>query len=309
MPNLKPPVTTTAAAAAYRERILAALPAGQPLRAADDAVPDGPHRPAEIARAARQPHRASAASSTRPARRRTRTPASPTSAASMRCSRAWPSSACRCWCTAKSPSPEVDVFDREARFIDEVLAPLHERLPSLRDRASSTSRPARPCSSCAARAAASRRRSRRSTCTMNRNALFSGGIRPHHYCLPVLKRESDRVALLRGRDQRRPALLPRHRQRAARRAAKEAPAAARACSRPTPPSNCTPRPSRRPARCRGWRTSPRSSARDFYGLPRNEDIITLERRDLDVPPPATPIGGDVLVPLRAGEALAWRVID
>ena len=93
--------------------------------------------------------------------------------------------------------PEVDVFDRETVFIDELLAPLVERFPSSRS-CSSTSRPAR-----AAEFVAAARPGVAATITPqhllhNRNAIFSGGIRPHYYCLPVLKRERDREALVQA---------------------------------------------------------------------------------------------------------------
>src|SRR5690606_873499 len=90
---------------------------------------------------------------------------------------------------------EVDVFEREARFIEEVLAPLRTRLPTLRIVFEHVTTAA------AVRFVQSQSTGVGATITpqhllMNRNDLFLGGIRPHHYCLPVLKRESDRTALL-----------------------------------------------------------------------------------------------------------------
>ena len=129
MPNLKPPVTTTAQARAYRERILAALPAGSRSNP-DDAVS---HRRTDRRK---WPWQEPAASSTAassiprvppPIRMR----ASPTSAASMRCWRRWPSGL-PLLVHGEVTHADVDVFDREARFIDEVLEPLRARLPHLR---------------------------------------------------------------------------------------------------------------------------------------------------------------------------------
>ena len=114
-------------------------------------------------------------------------------------------------------------------------APLIERHRAPARSCSSTSRPARPRSSCSARAQASRPPSPRSTCCMNRNALFDGGLRPHHYCLPVLKARDAPRRAARGGRKRHAALLPRHRQRPARaRHQGRTPAAAPASSPRTP---------------------------------------------------------------------------
>jgi dihydroorotase len=119
-------------------------------------------------------------------------PESPTSAASMPRA-AMAEVACHCW-SAKGRRP-VSMFDRESRFIDDVLVPLRQRLPRLRIVFEHVT----------TRAAVAFVRAQAdnvgATITpqhlaLNRNALFVGGIRPHNYCLPVLKRESDRIALL-----------------------------------------------------------------------------------------------------------------
>ena len=116
----------------------------------------------------------------------------------------------------------------------------------------------------------------------NRNAMFAGGIRPHYYCLPVLKREADREALRRGRDRRQSALLPRHRQRAARarrqgerlRLRRHVHGARRA-------SSCMPRPSSRPAASTAWRASRAISAPISTGCRATQDTITLVEGALD----------------------------
>ena len=111
--------------------------------------------------------------------------------------RPWRGSTCRCWCTARSPTPEVDVFDREARFIDRVLAPLIERCRGSAYRVRARDARARRSNSCAAPGAGVAATITPQHLLLNRNALFAGGIRPHHYCLPVLKRETDRAACSR----------------------------------------------------------------------------------------------------------------
>ena len=113
------------------------------------------------------------------------------------------------------PDEAVDVFDREARFIESVLAPLALRHPTLRIVFEHVSTAA------AVEFVQSARPGVAATITpqhlmFNRNALLAGGLRPHYYCLPVLKSETDRRATDRGARGGRSALLPRHRQRAAR---------------------------------------------------------------------------------------------
>ena len=114
--------------------------------------------------------------------------------------------------------PEVDLFDREAVFIDRVLQPLRARLPGAEDRLRAHHH---------ARGGAVRGRRRRATpaatitahhLLYNRNAIFLGGLRPHYYCLPVLKREEHRQALVAAATSGSAEVLPRHRQRAACRA-------------------------------------------------------------------------------------------
>jgi dihydroorotase len=140
----------------------------------------------------------------------------------------------------------------------------------------------------------------------NRNAIFAGGIRPHFYCLPILKRESDRQALVAAR---RPAAIrasssaPTARRTSA--PPRRAPAAAPACSRRTPRSNCTRRPSKPPAAWTGCRRSQVTSART--------SMACRAARDSDPRPepwrvPATiDFAGGSVVPYRAGEFVQWRL--
>jgi dihydroorotase (homodimeric type) len=156
--------------------------------------------------------------------------------------------------------PAIDLFDREKVFIDTVLAPLTQRFPQLKVVMEhiTTRDAAEFVASTPANVAA--------TITVhhllyNRNAIFQGGVRPHWYCLPVLKRETHREALVAaaisgspkfflGTDSAPHAKVPRKR-----------PAAVPAATPPTPPSSCTPKPSNRPARSTSWKVSPASTAR------------------------------------------------
>ena len=139
----------------------------------------------------------------------------------------------------------------------------------------------------------------------NRNAIFTGGIRPHYYCLPVLKREEHRRrAGRRGHVGQRPASssaptarrTPAHAEGARERLR-------RLLHRARARSSCTPRPSRRPARSTSSKRSRASTAPAFYGLPRNTGTVTLRKRDRGRCPRALPFGEAELKPLRGGETL------
>ncbi len=200
---------------------------------------------------------------------------------------------------------EIDLFDREAVFIDRHLIPLRRDFPELKIvfEHITTREAAQYVASGDAFTAA--------TITpqhllYNRNAIFTGGIRPHYYCLPVLKRETHRLALVEAATGAA-RVLPGHGQRAARRA----PEGARDRLRGLLQRAC-----RHGAVCRGLdgvgaldRLEGFASFHgpDFYGLPRNQGTLTL-RRELWTPPESFPFGEALLKPLRSGEALAWRAV-
>ena len=116
----------------------------------------------------------------------------------------------------------------------------------------------------------------------NRNAIFTGGIRPHYYCLPVLKREEHRRALVAAATSGSDALLPRHRQRAAcRRAEGARERLRRLLHRASAPSSSTPKRSRRPARSTASSSSPAAPARPSTAWRRNTTTVTLQEARLD----------------------------
>jgi dihydroorotase len=202
--------------------------------------------------------------------------------------------------------PEVDVFDREKVFIERVLAPLVQRFPGLRVVLEhvTTRDGVEFVKAASTRIAA--------TLTahhllMNRNAMFAGGIRPHHYCLPVLKREEHRRALVEAATGGSPKFFLGTDSAPHAKGAKEA-----ACG------------------CAGMYTAhagielyaevfEQSGAldrleafasfygADFYGLPRNADRVTLVKEDWQVPD-ALPFGGEALVPLRASGRVDWKLV-
>jgi dihydroorotase len=304
MPNLKPAITTVALAHAYRGRILAALPADarfEPLLTLylTDATP-----PEEIdrAKAAGFVHGVKLY----PAGATTHSDAGVTDIANVeRVLARMEKVGMPLLVHGESPQPEVDVFDREAHFIDTVLQPLVKRFPELRVvfEHVTTARAVDFVAEARAGVAA--------TITPqhllhNRNAIFSGGIRPHYYCLPILKRESDRQALLGAATGGNPKFFLGTDSAPHERSTKE-----NACG------------------CAGMftahaavelyaeafeslgrldRLEPFAShfGADFYGLARHGERITLVKEPW-TPPQSYEFGNGTVVPYRGGEAVAWRL--
>ncbi len=304
MPNLNPPVTTVAMAAAYRERILAARPAGsnfEPLMTLylTDRTP-----PEEVAAA-----RASGfvhAFKLYPAGATTHSDEGVTDL--RHCAATLEAMAAHdmpLLVHGEVTHEDVDVFDRESRFIDEVLAPLTRRLPALRIVFEHiTTRTAVQF----VRAAGS---NVAATITPqhllhNRNAIFRGGLRPHYYCLPVLKTEDDREALVEAATSGSPKFFLGTDSAPHERAAKEsacgcagmysAHAALELYAEAFEAAGALARLADFAARF----------GADFYGLPRNEGSVELVRQEWTVPA-AYRFGAGTVVPMRAGETLRWRL--
>ncbi len=213
MPNLKPAVTTTALAQAYRGRILAALPAGARFEPLLTLYLTNSTAPGEIdrARAAGIIHGVKLY----PAGATTHSDAGVTDIANVHGVLArMEELGMPLLVHGESPRADIDVFDRETHFIDSVLAPLTERFKSLRvvfehiTTAAAVDFVARSRTGVAATITPQH-------LLHNRNAIFSGGIRPHYYCLPILKRERDREALLGAATGGNPKFFSGHGQRAA----------------------------------------------------------------------------------------------
>jgi dihydroorotase len=309
MPNLKPAVRTTAQALDYRERILAALPADaagaatfEPLMTlylTDDTPPE------EISRA-RLSGRVFGVK-LYPAGATTHSDEGVTRLS--RCFHAlerMEEVGLPLLVHGESTDPAIDVFDREQAFIEEVLGPMLERFSRLKVVLEhiTTREAAQYVEVTGPNVAA--------TITahhllMNRNALFLGGIRPHHYCLPVLKRETHREALVEAATSGNPKFFLGTDSAPHPRGAKEA-----ACG------------------CAGIYTAhaaielyaaafEEAGALDklegfasafgaqFYGLPLNRETITLARQEWRVAEHLD-FGGEKLVPLRAGETIPWKLV-
>ncbi|HEV2287127.1 MAG TPA: dihydroorotase, partial [Steroidobacteraceae bacterium] len=196
MPNLRPPVTATEQALAYRQRILDALPAGTAFEPLMTLYLTDRTDPAEVDRA--KASGCIVGFKLYPAGATTHSDAGVTD---IRRIDAVLSRMAELDLVlevhGEVTDPEVDVFDRETRFIEEVLAPLAARIPRLRIVFEHITTRA------AVEFVQGSRPGIAATITpqhllMNRNALFAGGIRPHHYCLPVLKSQADREALLQA---------------------------------------------------------------------------------------------------------------
>lgn len=306
MPNLVPPVTTCALAQAYRERIVARIPAGasfEPLMTlylTDNTPVD------EIRRAAGEG--GITAAKLYPAGATTHSDSGVTAIDRI-------AAVLETMQTHDLPllvhgevtDKGTDIFDRELRFIDRVLDPLVRQLPELRivfehitTKAAVdfvTTAPGNVAATITAH-----------HLLYNRNALLAGGVRPHFYCLPVLKREEDRQALVKAATGGNPKFFlgtdsaPHARDR------KEA-----ACG-------CAGIYSAHAAielyaeafeqakaldRLEGFASH---HGADFYRLPRNSDRITLRREPWTVPTEYA-LDDDVVIPLRAGEQIAWQLSE
>jgi len=304
MPNLVPPVTTTEAAAAYRERILAARPAGSGFEPLMTLYLTDNTAPTEIERAVASGiiH----AVKLYPAGATTNSDSGVTDI--ERCHdtlEAMAEQGLNLCIHGEVTHADTDIFDREKRFLNEILGPLLERHPRLRvvlehlttaeavdfvrngpERLGATITPQH--------------------LLMNRNHLLAGGIRPHYYCLPILKRERDREALLEAATSGHPRYFLGTDSAPHARGDKEsacgcagiftAPLAIELYAEAFAEAGAL-------ARLEGFASH---HGADFYGLPRNTDTITLVRKPREIPA-LMPYGGQEIVPLRAGDSVDWTL--
>ncbi|HEU4626295.1 MAG TPA: dihydroorotase [Steroidobacteraceae bacterium] len=304
MPNLKPPVTTAALATAYRQRILEALPAGSTFQPLMTLYLTDRTDPAEVDRA--QATGFVHGFKLYPAGATTHSDAGVTDIAHIygvleRMSER----GMVLQVHGEVTHPDVDVFDREARFIEEVLAPLALRFPQLRIVFEHIT------TQQAVQFVRSARTGIGATITpqhllLNRSAIFAGGIRPHYYCLPVLKRERDRVALVEAATSGDPRFFlgtdsaphARHTKENACGCAGifSAHAAIQLYAEAFEMAGAL-------DKLEGFASH---FGADFYRLPRNSAHITLTREPWQVPE-RYPFGPDEIVPLRAGDTIAWRL--
>ena len=306
MPNLKPPVRTVEEARAYRERILAALPAGSNFQPLMTLYLTNNTDPGEIARA--QASGFVHAVKYYPAGATTNSDLGVTDLANCDAVfAAMEQHGVPLLLHGEVTDPAVDIFDREAVFIERHLIPLRKKFPALKIVLEhlSTKQGVEFVQAARANIAA--------TITAhhllyNRNAMFRGGMRPHYFCLPVLKREEHRQALIAaatsgsakfflgtdsaphpvGAKESACGCAGIYTAHAAIELYAEAFAAAGALDK--------------------LEAFASHFGADFYGLPRNSERISLQREAWTVPA-ALGMGETMLVPLRAGESVAWRLVN
>ena len=303
MPNLKPPVTTTAQALAYKQRIQAALPAGSPfqplmtLYLTDHTPADEIHRAHDSGVVAVKLY---------PAGATTNSSAGVTDLRhTHKTLEAMQRVGMPLLVHGEVTDPEIDLFDREAVFIDKHLMPLRRDFPQLNIvfEHITTREAAQYVAQAGAHTAA--------TITahhllFNRNALFLGGVRPHYYCLPVLKREIHRQALLQaaasgsdrfflGTDSAPHAThLKEHASGCA--GCYTALSALELYAQAFDSVNAL-------DKLEGFASF---HGPDFYGLPRNTERVVLKRQAWTLPE-SLPLGEASIKPLCGGETLAWQL--
>jgi len=303
MPNLRPPVTTTGQALAYRDRILAALPEKNdflPLMALylTDNVP-----PSEIETA--KASGAVLAVKLYPAGATTNSDAGVTDLSRTQATLEKMAELGMPLCIHGEVTRDaVDVFDREAVFIDEVLAPLHTRLPELKIVLEhiTTTRAADFVRAAGDNVAA--------TLTPqhllhNRNAIFKGGIRPHYYCLPVLKTEPDREALIAAATSGNPKFFLGTDSAPHALHAKETGCGCAGCFTAHAALELYAEAFDAASALDRLEAFASHFGADFYGVPRNTGTVTL-RREAWTPPSQLPFADAEIVPFRADETIAWR---
>jgi dihydroorotase len=202
--------------------------------------------------------------------------------------------------------PAIDIFDREAVFIDTVLAPLLKDFPALKIVLEhiTTQDGVQFVASAGTNVAA--------TITahhllLNRNAIFTGGIRPHHYCLPVLKREKHRQALIAAATSGSPKFFLGTDSAPHAKSAKEAACGCAGCYTAHAGIELYAEAFEAAGALDQLEGFASFHGPDFYGLPRNTETITLVRAPWAVPASQPYLSDDPIVPLRAGETIAWRI--
>ncbi len=306
MPNLRPPVTTAAAAIAYRERILAARPVDGPgadfeplmtLYLTDNTPPE------EIALAKAA---GVVALKLYPAGATTNSDAGVTDIRKTYATLdAMQREGLLLLVHGEVTDGDIDIFDREAVFIDTVMQPLRRDFPELKVvfEHITTQDAANYVADCAGHTAA--------TITAhhllyNRNALFTGGLRPHYYCLPVLKKERHRLALVQAATSGSSKFFL---------GTDSAPHAAVMKEQSVCGAGCFTAPAALELYAEAFEAAgaldklevfASHHGADFYGLPRNTGSVTLKRQPWTLPE-TLPFGDAQIKPLRAGDTLNWKL--
>ena len=304
MPNLKPPIVTVAQADDYRRRILASLPVGTAFQPLMTLYLTEATEPDEIVRAKASgsvfavKYYPAGATTNSQSGVRDLAQVYPVLEAMQR-------HGLPLLMHGEVTDPAVDVFDRERVFIERHLLPLRERFPDLRMVLEHiTTRAAVEFVSQAPDHVAA-------TITahhllLNRNALFAGGIRPHHYCAPVLKRETHRRALLQAATSGSAHFFLGTDSAPHAREAKESACGCAGIYTAHAAMELYAEAFEQVDKLDRLEAFASFHGADFYGLPRNRDRITLQRKPWTVPD-TLPVGDGMCVPMRAGEGMAWSI--
>ena len=303
MPNLRPPITTTAQALAYRQRILDALPAGldftplMTLYLTDRTSADEVARAVDAGIVGIKLYPAGATTNSDAGVTDLRL-AYPAFEAMQRLGLVLQ-------VHGEVTDPAVDVFDREAVFIDRVMQPLRQDFPALKVvfEHITTAEAAQYVAEAGARTAA--------TVTAHhllysRNAIFMGGLRPHYYCLPVLKRERHRRSLVEAATSGSDRFFLGTDSAPHASVMKEASVCGAGCYTALSALELYAQAFEAAGALDRLEGFSSFHGADFYGLPRNTGRITLRREAWTVPE-SLPFGDAVLKPLRGGETLDWRL--
>jgi dihydroorotase len=306
MPNLKPAVVTTEMAVAYRARILDALPQGLHFTPLMTLYLTDNTAPSEIIHAGKS----GAISGVKfyPAGATTNSDAGVTDIA-------------KCYRTLATmeeirmpllvhgevTDPEVDVFDKEKIFLARVLIPITRQFPNLRIVFEHIT------TSEAVEFVREASRNVAATITahhllLNRNALFQSGINPHHYCLPVLKRETHRQKLIEAAISGNPKFFLGTDSAPHPKSAKETGCGCAGIYSAHAAIELYAEVFEQAGALNQLEAFASFHGAAFYGLPRNEDSISLKKEKWNIPTQLE-FAGDVLIPLRAGKSVTWKLLD
>ena len=305
MPNLKPPVTTTAQALAYRERILAALPNGMQFEPLMTLYLTNSTSADEIRRA--KDSGLIHAVKLYPAGATTNSDAGVTDLKlCYKTLEAMQDCGMPLLVHGEVTDPAIDLFDREAVFIEQVLQPLRSDLPELKVvfEHITTSQAADYVRSASGPIAA--------TITAhhllyNRNAIFTGGIRPHYYCLPVLKREAHRLALVQAATSGSPRFFLGTDSAPHAKGAKEQACGCAGCYTALHAMELYTQAFDQAGALDKLEGFASLHGPKFYQLPVNTGKMTLQRTEWTMPEELT-LAQSTIVPLNAGETLHWKVV-
>jgi len=303
MPNLRPPVTTAEQALAYRDRIMAAVPEGVDFEPVMSLYLTDKLPPDEIARAADAGVRAL---KLYPAGATTNSDAGVTDIRhTYKTLEAMQKHGLLLLIHGEVTDPAIDLFDREAVFIDRVMIPLRRDMPELKvvfehlttEEGAHYVRDADKFTAATITA---------HHLLYNRNAIFTGGIRPHYYCLPVLKRETHRVALVKAATSGSDRFFIGTDSAPHAAVLKENAFGCAGCYTALTAIELYAEAFDSVDRMDQLEAFASFNGADFYGMPRNTGTITLKRESWTVPE-TVPYGDATLKPLRGGEQLAWRL--